>query len=74
MKVFLVMWSECDSGYEILGAYLNREAAEVRVKIPTRRMNEYGAQMMLDTPRGGRWSPYSIYPASEQYIEEVEIR
>ena len=28
MKVFLVMWSEVDSGYEIMGAYLSQERAQ----------------------------------------------
>ena len=74
MKIYLAMWSACDSGYEILGAFFSKEEAEERVKIPTRRANEYGARMMLDTPRGGHWNPYDIYPSDEQYIEEVEVK
>lgn len=73
MKIFLVIWSECDSGHEVLGAYRDIAEAMERSNRPTYRAHQYGAEKWLEDGDNSNWGPYTILDPADQDVEEVEL-
>ena len=69
MKVYIVIWSECDSGYEVLGAFHLRQDAErfASKSQPSKTSFEYDTQKVCSTD-----IPIMLEP-SELTIHEQEV-
>lgn len=87
-KVYLVMWSECDSGYEIKGAFSERSKAQAQVDA----LNAKERQRMIDDTEDWilkhpeRSAPFESHAShreftlnaankygNQHHVEEVEV-